>query len=258
MNELIIFNNPEFGEVRTIEEDGKVLFCGNDVAKALGYKRPNDAISAHCRCTVKRRTGVQTGMKADGTPAIQNIEMLFIPEGDIYRLAAKSELPGAERFESWIFDEVLPSIRKHGAYMTEDTIDRMINSPEFGIKLLTALKEEQNKRQALEASNSALTVDNTIMAPKAAYFDELVDRNLLTNFRETAKQLEIPPKKFVSFLLERKYIYRDKRGKLLPYEEKNNGLFEVKECFNEKTQWSGTQTMVTPKGRETFRLLYIA
>ena len=95
------------------------------------------------------------------------------------------------------------------------------------------------------------------MAPKADYFDQLVDRNLLTNFRETAKQLEIPPKKFVAFLLEKKYIYRDKKGKLLPYEEKNNGLFEVKECFNEKTQWSGTQTLVTPKGRETFRLLCV-
>lgn len=118
MDELMIFNNSEFGEIRTIEEDGKVLFCGSDVAKALGYKRPNDAISAHCRGTVKRRTGVQTGTKADGTPAIQNIEMLFIPEGDIYRLAAKSELPGAERFESWIFDEVLPSIRKTGEYKT--------------------------------------------------------------------------------------------------------------------------------------------
>ena len=71
-----------------------------------------------------------------------------------------------------------------------------------------------------------------------------------------AKQLDTPPKKFVAFLLEKKYVYRDKKGKLLPYEQKNNGLFEVKECFNEKTQWSGTQTLVTPKGRETFRLLF--
>lgn len=93
------------------------------------------------------------------------------------------------------------------------------------------------------------------MAPKADYFDELVERNTLTNFRETAKQLEVGPKAFVTFLLERKYIYRDKRGKLLPYADKNDGLFEVKECFNDKTKWSGTQTLVTPKGRETFRLL---
>ena len=114
MNELQIFQNPQFGEIRTITEDGVTLFCGSDVAKALGYKRPNDAIAAHCRGTVKRRIGVQTGTKADGTPAVQQVEMNFIPEGDIYRLAARSELPGADAFERWIFDEVLPSIRKHG------------------------------------------------------------------------------------------------------------------------------------------------
>lgn len=130
------------------------------------------------------------------------------------------------------------------------------NSPEKVMARALQIAEKELKQ--IKALNSALTVENQIMAPKAEYFDELVSRNLLTNFRETAKQLEIPPKKFVSFLLDKKFIYRDKRGKLLPYEDKNNGLFEVKECFNEKTQWSGTQTLVTPKGRETFRLLYIA
>lgn len=89
------------------------------------------------------------------------------------------------------------------------------------------------------------------------YFDELVNRNLLTNFRETAKQLEVKEKDFITFLLNKKFIYRDKKGKLLPYADKNNGLFEVKECYNEKTQWSGTQTLITPKGRETFRLLFL-
>ena len=105
---------------------------------------------------------------------------------------------------------------------------------------------------------SALTVEKQIMQPKADYFDELVERNLLTNLRETAKQLNVGPKSFVIRLLDQKYLYRDKRGKLLPYQPYvDNGLFEVKECFNEKTQWSGTQTLVTPKGRETFRLLYL-
>ena len=95
------------------------------------------------------------------------------------------------------------------------------------------------------------------MKPKADYFDELVDRNLLTNFRETAKQLEVGEKKFINFLIEHKYIYRDKRGKLMPYADKNKGLFEVKETYNDKTKWSGTQTLITPKGRETFRLLML-
>lgn len=108
MDELMIFNNSEFGEIRTIEEDGKVLFCGSDVAKALGYKRPADAITAHCKGSVIRRLPTNGGKQ----------DAKFIPEGDIYRMAAKSELPGAERFESWIFDEVLPSIRKTGEYKT--------------------------------------------------------------------------------------------------------------------------------------------
>lgn len=240
MNELMIFNNPEFGEIRTIEEDGKVLFCGSDVAKALGYSNAPDALKRHCKGIVKRDTPTKSGIQ----------KMLFIPEGDIYRLAAKSELPGAERFESWIFDEVLPSIRKNGGYIHGQ--ENMTPEELMAAALIMANKTIENQKLRL----SSLTVKNQIMAPKADYFDQLVDRNLLTNFRETAKQLGVPPKRFVSFLLERKYIYRDKKGKLLPYEDKNSGLFEVKECFNEKTQWSGTQTLVTPKGRETFRLLF--
>ena len=179
----------------------------------------------------------------------------FIPENIFYRLAMKAKNEVAEQFQAKIADEVIPSIRKHGAYMTPETLQAAIMNPDIMIQLCQQLKAEQDKNMALRADNSVLTVQNAIMAPKADYFDELVERNTLTNFRETAKQLNIPPRKFVSFLLERRYIYRDKKGKLLPYEEKNNGLFEVKECFNDKTQWSGTQTLVTPKGRETFRLL---
>lgn len=108
---------------------------------------------------------------------------------------------------------------------------------------------------ALQAANSDLTVRNQVMQPKADYFDQLVDRNLLTNFRDTAKQLGIKPRTFTTWLVDHKYLYRDKSGKLNPYEAKNKGLFEVKEFVNEKTSFSSTQTLVTPKGRETFRLL---
>ena len=141
--------------------------------------------------------------------------------------------------------------------MTPETLQAAILNPDTMIQLCQQLKNAQEKNRELSVTNSRLTVENQIMQPKAEYFDELVDRNLLTNFRETAKELECKPRKFVEFLIERKYIYRDKRGKLLPYENKNDGLFVVRECFNEKTQWSGTQTMVTPKGRETFRLLLV-
>ena len=240
MNELMIFNNPEFGTIRTIDENGSVLFCGNDVAKALGYKSPKDAIAAHAKGAVKRRTLTDGGEQ----------EMLFITEGDIYRLAARSKLPGAEKFESWIFDEVLPSIRRSGGYINgqqDMTAEELLSQ---------ALKVADRVLADREARISRLSVQNQIMSPKADYFDQLVERNTPTNFRETAKQLGAPPQSFVRFLLDKKYIYRDKKGKLLPYEDKNNGLFEVKECLNEKTRWSGTQTLITPKGRETFRLLY--
>ena len=182
----------------------------------------------------------------------------FIPENIFYRLAMKAKNAAAESFQAKIADEVIPSIRKHGAYMTPETLEAAILNPDTMIRLCTALKEEQDERKALEIANSALTVDNQLMRPKAEYFDELVDRNLLTNFREAAKQLDVPPKKFVSFLIEKKYIYRDKKGKIQPYQQHvENGLFSLKECVNEKTGWGGTQTLITPKGRETFRLLFI-
>lgn len=241
MNELQIFDNPKFGSVRTIEENGKVLFCGNDIASALGYKSPKDAIANHCKGAVKRRLLTEGGRQ----------EMSFIPEGDIYRLAARSKLPGAEEFERWIFDEVLPSIRRNGGYINGQ--ENMTPQELMASALLVAQKTLAER----DARISALTVENQIMEPKADYFDELVERNTLTNFRETAKLLGAPPRKFVSFLLDKKYIYRDKKGKLLPCEARNDGIFEIKECFNEKTKWSGTQTLVTPKGRETFRLLFV-
>lgn len=107
MNELMIFDNPEFGIVRTLEEDGAILFCGSDVAKALGYSRPKDAISAHAKGAVKRRTLTSGGEQ----------EMSFIPESDLYRLIFSSKLPTAEKFTDWVTVEVLPSIRKHGQYI---------------------------------------------------------------------------------------------------------------------------------------------
>lgn len=245
MNAIKIYENKDFGEIRTIEENGKVLFCGSDVAKALGYAIPTKAVNTHCKGVSKMEVPTNGGVQS----------LLFITEGDMYRLIAHSKLESAERFESWVFDEVLPSIRKHGAYMTPETLRAALLNPDTVIQLCQALKAEQNKNRQLQAINSALTVDKAIMQPKADYFDELVDRNLLTNFRETAKQLGIKQRQFVDWLIEHKYVYRDKKGKLMPYAGKGDDLFEVKECFNEKTEWSGTQTLITPKGRETFRLL---
>lgn len=245
MNELQIFNNPEFGDIRVIEINGEPWMVGKDVAAALGYADPKSALSDHVdECD---RQIIQKGQIA--TLEIPNRGMTFINESGLYSLVFASKLPTAKAFSRWVRKDVLPSIRKTGGYIHGS---ETMTPEELMAKALTVAQKTLADR---EARLSALTVENQVMQPKADYFDELVDRNLLTNFRETAKQLEIKEKAFISFLLEKKYVYRDKRGKLMPYADKNKGLFEIKECFNEKTQWSGTQTMVTPKGRETFRLL---
>lgn len=221
------------------------------VARGLGFTRIADSGNE-----VIRWERVEGYLRDLGVPTCGHDD--FIPESVFYRLAMKAKNEAAEAFQAKIADEVIPSIRKHGAYMTPETLEQAILNPDVIIRIATALKEEQDKRKVLEVANSSLTVENQIMKPKADYFDELVDRNLLTNFRETAKQLGVREREFVSFLLEKKYIYRDKRGKLMPYANfVDDELFQIKECFNEKTQWSGTQTLVTPKGRETFRLLCI-
>ena len=116
MNELKIFEHPKFGRIRTITEDGRTLFCGPDATRALGYKNSSKALTDHCKGVTKRYVGVQTGVKSDGSPAMQQVEMNFITEGDLCRLAAKSDLPGANEFESWIFDEVIPAILRTGTY----------------------------------------------------------------------------------------------------------------------------------------------
>lgn len=129
------------------------------------------------------------------------------------------------------------------------------NTPEMVMS--RALKMADSHISTLRLQNSKLSVVNAIMLPKAEYFDELVERHLLTNFRDTAKELKVGERNFINFLLDKKYIYRDKRGHIKPFADKNNGLFEIKEAKNEKTSWVGTQTLITPKGRETFRLLLI-
>lgn len=135
-------------------------------------------------------------------------------------------------------------------------IEEAWNSPEMVMQRALAIANERVK--TLQLSVSQLTVDNQIMKPKAEYFDELVDRKLLTNFRDTAKELHIGQKEFIQFLIDHKYVYRDQRGKLKPYMPYvEDGLFELKEFTNTKTGFTDTQALITPKGKETFRLLGI-
>lgn len=247
MSDIQIFNYNS-NEVRTVQRDGEPWFALKDVCGVLGLSDTNK-VAERLDTDELTRTKIVSGG--------QGREVYIINESGLYNVILRSDKPEAKPFRKWVTSEVLPTIRKHGAYMTPETLQEAIMNPDIMIQLCQRLKAEQDKNLALQADNSKLAVQNAIMAPKADYFDELVERNTLTNFRETAKQLGVPPKKFVTFLLEHKYIYRDQRGKLMPYQRKNTGLFEVKECCNDKTKWSGTQTLVTPKGRETFRLLCV-
>ena len=251
--ELQVFKNEQFGEVRTATINNQIYFNLNDCCQILDLSNP--------RKTIERlnKDGVTTSDIIDSLGRTQQAN--FINEANFYKLVFQSRKPEAEKFADWVTSEVLPSIRKHGAYMNDQVAYNITHNKQALADLLlmagNQLKEKEAVIKNLEAEKAVLSVENTIMKPKADYFDELVDRNLLTSFRETAKQLKIKERKFIDFLLEKKYIYRDKKGKLQPTANKNDGLFEVKETLNEKTQWSGTQTLITPKGRETFRLLFI-
>lgn len=225
MNELQTFTYQD-SPIRTVQLDGEPWFVLKDVCAVLGISKYRD--------TADRLDEDERGSaRVDTLGGAQ--DMTIINESGLYNVILRSDKPEARPFRKWVTGEVLPSIRKHGAYMTTETLQAAILNPDYLLQVVTALKDETDKRKALEASNAALAVDLEIARPKAEYFDTLVERNTLTNFRETAKQLEVPPKRFVDFLLEKKYVYRDKKGKLLPYEGKNSGLFEVKETFNEKT-----------------------
>ena len=250
MNELQIFNNPEFGEIRTISENGAVLFCGSDVARALGYTNPSKALTDHCKGDLTKRYPITDTLG-------RSQEAIFIPESDLYRLIFRSKLPSAERFTDWVTAEVLPSIRKNGGYIAQQ---ETLSPEELMAKALMVaqqtIADREARIQAQAAEISALTVDKQIMQPKAEYFDDLVDRNLLTNFTEAAKQIGVKRKALIGFMVDHGYLYRDKKGNLLPYaNKKSDGLFDVKQSTNQKTGWAGCQTLLTPKGMETFRLL---
>lgn len=250
MNNIEKFCSNVFGEIRTLLINDEVWFVGKDVAEALGYSNPNDAL--------KKRVDNEDKGVANCDTLGGKQDMTIINESGLYSLILSSKLPQAKQFKRWITTEVIPSIRKHGGYIhkQEELTDREILAKAYMLSQ-SIIKEKEEENQKLLTLNSELTVENQIMKPKADYFDELVDRNLLTNFTETAKILGIKPKKFIQFLIDKKFIYRDKKDKLVPYSNKNNGLFEIKESVNHKTNWVGVQTLVTPKGRETFRLLFI-
>lgn len=241
MNQLKVFDNPTFGSIRTLNIDGEPWFVASDVCKALDINNVSMAIS---RLDDDERDTVSL---TEGIPG--NPNKTIVNEPGLYALVLSSRKPEAKAFKRWITHDVIPSIRKNGGYVAGQ--EHMSDEELMAKALLMAQKTIADR----DARISALQVEVAVAQPKAAYFDELVDRNLLTGIRETAKELGIKQKVFVDFLLNKKYLHRSKSGKLTPTAGRGDGLFEMKECFNDKTSWAGTQVMVTPKGRETFRLL---
>ena len=234
MSSLITFENMEFGKLTVMEKDGEFFFIGKEVAEKLGYARADNAIRNH----VGDEDKLMHCFGASG----QGRNMYIINESGLYSLILSSKLPQAKDFKRWVTTEVLPSIRKNGGYIKNQ--EKMSNEEILANAVLLANHLIAEKEKIIED-----------LEPKAKYFDELVNNNLLTNFRNTAKELHIPQKVFIQFLLEKELIYRDKKNRLLPYAKNNKGYFEVKEWCRNDNDAVGIQTFVTPKGRHFLLLL---
>lgn len=240
-NQTQIFNNEQFGNVRIIEEAGKFLFCGSDVAKALGYARPNDAIAAHCRYTAKR--SIPHPQAAD-----KQIDMIFIPEGDVYRLITHSKLPDAEKFERWVFDEILPAIRKTGGYIAGE---ENMTDDELVAKALLITTEKLKQREARIAALSAQIEEDrpyTHFGKSISASDATI---LLGDFAKVAANSGIPigRNRLFKWLRDNKYLMPDNK----PYQRYvDQGVFAVKESkvFTGFEETIRTTTLVTGKGQK--------
>ena len=237
---LMIFENPEFGELRSLRMNGEPWFVGRDVAMALGYgkgKSLNNAVSKHVDDEDK---GVTEMMTPGGK---QNV--IIINESGLYALVLSSKLERAKKFKRWVTAEVLPSIRKHGAYMTDSLLDALEAHPE-------AVPEYLNRLRSENARNRELNRRLRLALPKAEYYDAFVDPADCTNIRTTAKELGVPEKQFTRYLEEKKYLFRDKNRKLFPRAvKKSAGLFLVRDFYTERGKL-GHYTLITPAGKRHF------
>jgi anti-repressor protein len=207
----------EFGQVRFVDVDGKPYAVASDVARALGYSRPAEAVGDHCKGTLKRRILTAGGAQ----------EVNVIPEGDIYRLIVRSNLPDAERFERWVFDDVLPSINKHGAYMTPEKIEEVLLNPDTVIKLATALKEEREKRLLAESQVE-------VAKPKVVFADAVETSKSSVLIGELAKiikqnGIDVGQNRLFGWLRENGYLGRTGENYNLPTQYSMQlGLMEIK------------------------------
>ncbi|MEK3992319.1 phage antirepressor [Robertmurraya sp. FSL R5-0851] len=195
MNRLQVVSNEVFGQLQVMELDGKVYFPATDCAKMLGYSNTKDAIKRHCRWVVKH-----------DLPHPQNekkvIQKNFIPEGDLYRLIVKSQLPAAEQFERWVFDDVLPDIRKHGMYASESLLDDILKNPDLGIKLFTEYKEAKEEAKKLKLANAQQKQIIGELQPKASYYDLVLQNKSIVPISIIAKDYGLSARKLNALLHE--------------------------------------------------------
>ena len=220
MNELQIFKNSEFGEIRTIEINNEPYFVGKDIANILGYGEPNKAIVRHVDEDDRTKHPI--------TDELGRLQQTYvINESGLYSLMLFSKLPTAKRFKHWVTSEVLPTIRKHGAYMTSEVIEKTLSDPDYLIRLATNLKEEKAKRALAEAQ---IERDK----PKVLFADscEVAENSILIG--EFAKRLkqngyDIGQNKLFEWLRQHDYLCKSGERKNLPTQySMERGLFEIK------------------------------
>lgn len=234
MTNITIFKNNDFGEVRTLEQDGKTLFCGSDVAKALGYAIPSKAVNTHCKGVSKMEVPTNGGAQ----------QMLFIPEGDLYRLIVNSKLPSAEKFERWVFDEVIPTVRKHGLYAK----DELLNNPDLFISALEELKAERERTKRLELENAKNKQIIGELKPKASYYDLILQNKSLMPISQIAKDYGMSGKAFNKLLHELGVQFKQGNTWLLYQGYANQGYTQSR-TFAIDAERSRMHTYWTQKGR---------
>jgi len=249
MNGLRVFESNDFGSVRVMSKKNEPWFVANDVCRALGISQP--------RVALMRLDDDEKGVGLTNTLGGPQ-ELNIVNEPGLYSLVLGSRKPEAKAFKRWITHDVIPAIRKTGGYIAgeEAMSDDELLSRALQVAAMK-LKQREEVILELQLENASLSYANHQLQAKANYFDAAMDSKLLTGIRETAKLFGIKQNQLVQFLLSTKYAYRNGRGQLLPYENKNRGYFAVKEVQNQQTGWFIIMFMFTPKGRAYFhRILF--
>lgn len=235
-NNLMIFENEAFGKVRTLNLNGEPWFVAADVCKALELGNPS--------MTVERLDDDEKGISTIDTLGGKQ-RMAIINEPGLYSLVLSSRKPEAKAFKRWITHEVLPNIRKHGVYITDEKLKLFAEHPELLDALMKSL-------YATHAENLRHRAERQTLLPKADYYDAFIHPECCTNLRATAKELKVPEKMFTAFLIRKRYLYRAPSGTLLPYAKPaSDGLFFVKDYIAVNGH-QGVYTLVTPKGKSLF------